>query len=187
MADFQYIDIPDYITAGDAVTWRRDIAEAPASAGWVLSYALLKDSKQILFSGSADGDGHIINLSSADTVDWPAGMYKFAAFVTKDGNRYQVEEGVVEIRVDPIAATTGADVVPYWFKVRDAIRAILSDRATESHTSIAVGGRQLSEMNHAELIDTLDTAERKCNLWKRKNRRGRGKSTGAKIKCSFTD
>jgi hypothetical protein len=187
MVELVLADIPDSITAGDAVSWKRTIPGAPASDGWVLSYALIKDGKQIIFAGSADGDNHVVALGSADTVDWPVGLYKFSTFVTKDGNRYQIEEGIVEIGVDPIAATDGADALPPCFKVRDAIQAVLEMRATESQTSLAVGGRQISEMSHTEMMDALNRAKTACNVWQRKNRRQRGKSTGSKIKISFTD
>lgn len=187
MVDFVLADIPEFITAGDAVSWKRTIPGAPASDGWVLSYALVKDGKQIVFAGSADGDDHVVSLGSTDTVDWPAGQYAWGAYVTKDGNRYQWDEGIVEIRPDLVAATDGADALPYCFKVRDAIQAVLEMRATESQTSLAVGGRQISEMSHTEIMDALNRAETACNVWRRKNRRQRGKSTGSKIKISFTD
>jgi hypothetical protein len=37
-------DIPDQITAGNAFAWKKCLSDYPASAGWVLSYALVKSS-----------------------------------------------------------------------------------------------------------------------------------------------
>lgn len=185
--DYQYQDIPEFITAGCSAKWQRAIVGAPASEGWVLSYVIAKDNQQIIITGTADGDDHVVDLESTDTVDWPAGQYYYYAYVTKGTTRYQWDEGVVDIRPNLIAAVDGADVLPYCFKVRDALIAVLEMRATESQTSLAVGGRQISEMSHSELWDNLNRAQTACNIWRRKDRRARGKSTGAKIKIAFTD
>jgi hypothetical protein len=181
-------DIPEKITAGDSVAWKKSFSAYSAADGWSLSYALANDDGQITFSGSADGSDHLIEVAASTTADWTPGEYGFDAYVTKAGERITVDVGIVEVRPDLAAATEGnSAALPYCFKVRDAIVAVLEMRATESQTSIAVGGRQVSEMTHGELMDALTRAEQGCNLWKRRNRRDRGKATGARIKAAFTD
>lgn len=180
-------DIPEKITAGDSVAWSRSLSDYPAGDGWVLSYALTIASAQITFNAGADGNDHLVDLSATTTASWAPGEYAFQAYVTKNPERYQVDAGLVEILPNLAAQTSGYEALPYCFAVRDAIIAVLEMRATESQTSIAVGGRQVSEMTHEELMDALNRAESGCNLWKRKNRRDRGKPTGSKILTAFTE
>jgi len=181
-------DIPDKITIGDSVAWKKSLADYSAADGWVLSYALVKSGVQITFAASASGADHLVDLAATTTAAWTdAGEYAFDAYVTKDAERYLIDSGLVEIRPNLAAQSSGYSGLPYCFAVRDAIVAVLEMRATESQTSIAVGGRQISEMSHGELMDALNRAERGCNLWKRRNRRDRNKPTGAKVKVAFTE
>jgi hypothetical protein len=180
-------DIPEKITAGDSVAWKKSLAGYSAADGWALSYALTMAGAQITFTGSADGSDHLIEITAETSADWGPGEYGFQAYVTKAGERYQIDEGLIEIRPNLAGQTEGYIALPYCFVIRDAIIAVMEMRATESQTSIAVGGRQISEMSHTELLDALARAEQGCNLWKRKNRRDRGKPTGARVKVAFND
>jgi hypothetical protein len=180
-------DIPEKITAGDSVNWKKSFVNFPASEGWTLSYVLTKTGQQITFAGTVDGDAHLIQIAAATSATWEAGEYIFDAYVTKAADRQRVDHGLVEILTNLAAQIDGYNGLPYCFTVRDAIIAVLELRATESQSSIAVGGRQISEMSHAEIQDALTRAEQGCNLWKQRNRRDRGKATGAKVKVAFTD
>lgn len=180
-------DIPEKITAGDSIAWALSLSDFLATDGWQLSYALTKSDEQITFDATADGDAHLVDLAATDTATWAPGEYAFQAYVTKLTERYQIDQGIVEILPNLAAQSTGYDALPYCFTVRDAIVAVLEMRATESQTSIAVGGRQISEMSHEEIMDALNRAEAGCNSWKRKNRRDRGKPTGGKILTAFRE
>jgi hypothetical protein len=187
MATIVLDDIPEKITAGDSVAWKLAFDDYPASAGWALSYALTKSGTQIEITGGADGDDHLVDLAAADTADWSAGEYGYQAYVTKDAERYQVDQGFVEIRPNLATQSGGYAALPYCFTVRDAIVAVFEARATETQTSIAVGGRQISEMSHAELIDALDWAKKQCEAYKRAQRKKKGRNTGQIIRAIFTE
>jgi hypothetical protein len=187
MATTILTDIPDQITAGDSIAWKKSFSSYSAADAWVLSYALAKTGNHIIFTGSALGADHLIEVAAATTADWEPGEYGFDAYVTKSAERYQVDSGLVLIRPDLAEQTTGFAALPYCFTVRDAIIAVFEMRATESQSSIAVGGRQISEMSHLEIQDALSRATQACNLWKRRNRRDRGRATGTRIKVAFTN
>lgn len=180
-------DIPEKITAGDTIAWKKSLADYSAADGWTLSYALTNAGAQITFSGSADGSDHLIEVAAATSASWTAGEYGFQAYVTKGAERYQIDEGLVEVRANLAEQSAGYAYLPACFTQRDAIQAVIDERATESQSSIAVGGRQLSEMSHAELFAALEDVKKQCNLWKRRNRRDRGKATGARVKVAFND
>jgi hypothetical protein len=180
-------DIPEQMTAGDSIAWTKTLADYSAADGWVLSYALTREGGQITFQGSAAGSDHAINIAAATSADWSPGEYGFQAYVTKSGERHQVDAGLVEVLPNLAAQTEGYQSLPYCFTQRDALDAVMNVRATESQLSIAVGGRQISEMSHAELQDALDRKIKECNAWKARNRRDRGKANRAKVKVVFPD
>jgi hypothetical protein len=180
-------DIPDQITAGDSVAWKRSFSDYSAAEGWVLSYAFVKSGTLITIDGGADGADHLIEVAASTSTGWAAGEYAFQAYVTKDAERYKVDAGLVEILPNYAAASGGLAALPPCFEIRDAIEAVLQERATEAQTSLAIGGRQISEMSHMEIMDALARAKAGCEVWKRKNRRARGRKTGQTVKAAFTE
>ena len=78
-------DIPDPITAGDAFAWKRSLSDYPASAGWVLSYALVKSSTQLTLQGSVDGDDHLISKTAADTAGYVPAIMARLHIIVSDG------------------------------------------------------------------------------------------------------
>lgn len=178
-------EIPANITAGDSIAWTKTFSDFPASDGWTLSYALTKSDNQIVFESTPDGNDHLIDLAATTTAIWTSGEYAYQAYCTKAAERYQVDQGLVSVLPNLAAQSTGYDALPYCFTVRDAIVAVLEQRATESQTSIAVGGRQISEMSHDELQTALARAELGCTIYKRRIRREQGKPTGAKVKTAL--
>lgn len=179
-------DLPAEFTAGDRLHIRRSVTGYPASDGWLMLYALAMEGQQILLSSTPDGDAHVIDKSPADTASYPPGRYSFYCLMKKDTtDRATIGEGFVEIRPDLEAATEGYDARPSCYIVRDALKAAIEKRATETQSAISVRDRTISEMSHSELIDALQWAERRCANYERALRKRQGKPTGSQIKVSF--
>lgn len=90
---------PIQITAGDTTAWKRTLADYSAADGWTLSYALVQrvTGLRILFTATADGSDHLVNVAAADTAAWSPGEYDGQGYVSKDGDRYLVWSGYVLI------------------------------------------------------------------------------------------
>lgn len=185
MATVELTGIPEEITAGDSVSWRRQFASFPASDGWSMVYALVNDGGQILIESAADGDDHLVALATTDTGDYTPGVYNFTAYIKKGAERYSVAEGVVTVRPNLESQSSGYDARPFCYRLRDALEAAMEGRASETQMSISIKDRSISEMSHAELDDALKMAERRVMIYERNQRRKEGKPTGSTVKVRF--
>jgi len=71
----------------------KSLSDDPASAGWVLSYALLKSMTLITLLSTADGDDYLISKVVADTAAYRTGLYFRQSYVTIGNERYTLEIG----------------------------------------------------------------------------------------------
>lgn len=95
--------IPTSITAGDTYSQRVDLAEYPASAGWVLKERLIPRAggPVVEITGTADGDTHVLAAAAAATAAWVPGDYGVARWAEKAGESHVVEQGQTAIAPDP--------------------------------------------------------------------------------------
>jgi hypothetical protein len=144
---------PEAITAGDTVKWNISLPDYPASDSWQLSYYLRVPNKPPISLTSeitASGDVFAVVVPAATSEVWAPGSYKWAAFVTKGGERYQVGTGVMLIKPN-LATTTPIDDRSHVQKVYEALCAVIENRATADDQSYTIGGRSLTRMNIDEL------------------------------------
>ena len=86
----------EHLIAGDSLKFASTVPDYPASAGYTLTYRLVRRdgvAGPIEIAATADGDGYQVNVSPATTATWTVGKYTWAAYVAKIGERYTVETG----------------------------------------------------------------------------------------------
>jgi hypothetical protein len=187
MATVILSDIPEKITAGDSIAWKKTLADYPANDGWVLSYALTKTGEQITFNASADGADHLVELDTTDTTAWAAGQYSFQAYATKAATteRKTVDQGIIEIIANLAAEAGGLDARPHCFIMRDALQALSEGKATTDQLSLSINNRSISMLSPSEVREWLATYETLCVNHMRQLRADRGKPTGQQVKARF--
>ena len=119
---------PQSLRLGDTASWSRSLADYPASAGWVLSYALVKSGTRITFTASASGDDHLVSVPAATTTGWAAGTYQWQARVSKAGEAYTIGTGSIELLVDFATQASGYDARSHARKTLEAIKAWIEGR-----------------------------------------------------------
>ena len=144
---------PAVIAAGDTAKWRRSLPAYPASAGWTLSYTLVRAATRITFSASADGDLHLVNVPASTTTAWTAGTYTWRAQVSKAGEVYTISTGTLSIRPNFATATDGRS---HARKVLDGIEAVIEGRATSEVGEYQIAGRSLKYIPIPELLALRD-------------------------------
>lgn len=144
---------PAVIAAGDTAKWRRSLPAYPASAGWTLTYTLVRAATRITFSASADGDLHLVNVAASTTTGWTAGSYTWRAQVSKAGEVYTVATGTLTIRPNFAAATDGRS---HARKVLDGIEAVIEGRASSEVGEYQIAGRSLKYIPIPELLALRD-------------------------------
>jgi len=156
---------PDKITAGDYVQWKKLGADCLtpagdsclASAGWQLTYALVKSGQQITISASASGDDHLVTLAASATANYSPGIYSWQAYVTGGSSeRYMVDSGTIEILPNLATAATGYDDRSHVKKVLDALEARLEKRATADQAQTLIGGEVIAYMPIQRVLEWRD-------------------------------
>lgn len=177
-------DIPEKISAGDSIAWKKSLSNFAADDGWQLTYALTTTDNQITFNASADGADHLVELDNTDTADWQPGTYMFQAIAVKGTETQTIDRGMVEILPDLMAATSGS-ALPHCFVMRDALRATSEGKATVDQLSLSINNRSISSYSPSEVREWLKDYEIQCIEYERRLRAERGKPTGRQIKSKF--
>ena len=144
---------PTEVVAGDTLTWRRSLADYPASAGWVLSYALVNAAGQIAISASADGDDHLVSVAAATSAAYPVGTYAWQAYVTKTTERYLVDSGRLTVLPNLAAQVGGYDNRSWAQKTVDAIEQWMATRSPQV-AEYQINGRAMKYWEDAKLLAT---------------------------------
>lgn len=143
---------PQEIIVGNTIKWDRDdLTDYPASDSWVLSYVLINATHKITITAAANGDGHRVEVSAATSAAYNAGTYQWKAFVSKSGERYDVDQGTMEVLPNFAVAST-YDSRSHAKKVLDAINAVIENRATVDQESYSIMGRSLKRTPMADLL-----------------------------------
>ena len=150
---------PQSLRLGDTASWSRSLADYPASAGWVLSYALVKSGTRITFTASASGDDHLVSVSAATTAAWTAGTYQWQARVSKAGEAYTIGTGSIELLVDFATQASGYDARSHARKTLEAIKAWIEGRDM-GVAEYEIAGRRLKTIPIGDLLKLRDRYER---------------------------
>lgn len=150
---------PAFLRAGDTATWTKTLAEYPASAGWALTYTLVKTGVKISISSSASGDDHLVAVAPATTAGWAAGAYQFIGQVALSGAVYTVVQGMIEIAASFAAATSGLDARSHAVKTLAAIESWIEGRDI-GVAEYEIAGRRLKAIPIADLLAIRDRYRR---------------------------
>lgn len=153
-------NIPRKMTAGESVSWSVSLSDFPASAGWVITYTLVKSDTRIQIVSTASGDSHLVEIPFATTAGYAAGEYHYQAHVSNTVERYQVGEGVIEILPDFATKTTGHDGRSWLEIAIDALEAAIEGRASKTQLQQAVNGVQVQHMSLGDQIEALGRLKR---------------------------
>lgn len=137
---------PARVRAGDTVTWRKSLAEYPASAGWTLYYRLINATAKIDITSTASGADHLVSVAKA-TDDWVAGDYVLVAWVADGTDRVSLPGGRITVQPDLAAVSAaGYDSRTQAKKMLDAIDAALLSLSSGERLAVVeaeVAGRRL--------------------------------------------
>ena len=189
---------PETITAGDLVQWKREsgsfslpTGEVPAaSAGWALSYALVKTGKLIEIAAAAhETDHYLVTLTAAASAAYPPGSYRWQAYLTKSATseRYQVGAGALEVLPNFAASSKGLDGRSSWRRIKEALEAKIENRATREQEEMVVGGQVVGMMPIHRLLEFLDYAKSEVVKEEQAERIANGLGAGRNVYVRFRD
>lgn len=181
-------DMPAVFTAGDTLTFTRDLADYRPADGWTLTYTLVKTGSQIQFSGSDNGDGtHLISVAATTTADWSAGDYRWQATVAYFSERRTVGRGTITVRANFSAETAGYDGRSTWQAILDDLEAAYAALASGSVASatVAFGDKQVTYRSLGELTKAISMARQEAARESQEERLAQGLPTGNRLQIRF--
>ena len=156
MPDIPTIE-PLSFCAGDKVQWKKSFSDYPASDSYELKYYLVKSNNQITVTAAADGDDHLVTITAADSANYAAGRYFYQARIEKGTDeKYTVGEGVIEIKPNLSAQSSGYEWREHCEQALANIEAILLNKGTHDNFSYSIAGRSLSKYSWSELKEMRD-------------------------------
>ena len=100
------MNIPTRLHAGDSLAFTDSVSDYPASAGWLVRYALVTPANKYQFDSTADGDDHDLSVLATKTAQWEPGRYKWAAYAVKGSERKTIGTGSFELLPDLTAGAS---------------------------------------------------------------------------------
>jgi hypothetical protein len=140
---------PTKIVRGLSLTWTESLSDYKASDGWTLKYSLSNSSANTTLTSTADGDDHVITLTTAGTTALALGTSTWISYVDDGTDKYQIATGVLTVQA---AIGTSVDRRTHAKKMLDAIEAVLESRATREQEELTIAGRSIKYMSLEQLI-----------------------------------
>lgn len=178
-------NIPLEITAGDSTGWRLSLPAYPASDGWLIFYALVKEGKLIALTGTADNDDHVFSIGSVVSAAYDPGLYRFQQYAKLGEDRQTIETGQVEILPDFFSQADGHDGRTPAERTLDTLRATYDKLAAKSLASKSSAQASVADKALSELRVEIQQQEAVVNRERMAKLRKEGKRTGSKIKVRF--
>lgn len=147
---------PAAIIAGDFTTWKRtDLGSDYPPASYTLTYkARLEGAGTTVVSitASTSGSDYLVELASATTAGYSAGVYHWQAYITRtsDSARVTLDSGTFTVEANRSTATT--DPRSHAKIVLDAIEATIEGRASQDQMGYTIQGRTLQRTPLADLL-----------------------------------
>ena len=147
---------PKTLRVGEYWAWKRSDLDADYPiASYGLTYSAVLEGEpltKINLTASESGNDYIIEVTTATTTNYKAGIYHWTAFITQtsSGERIAVDSGTWNILEN--ATATEIDPRSHVKIVLDALEALLQGKATKDQKSYTIGDRSLEHMAPAELL-----------------------------------
>lgn len=149
--------IPLEINAGDSISWKDDpssdnLGNPITSSSHTLTYEL-RGPTSLSLTASADGDGWITTLETAESEALSAGTYYWAAYATDSPDRVTLGRGTLKV-IKNLEDVSGvydgrSQTQKDLDAVQKAMRAMIEGGAVQEYS---IGNRSLRKITLADLM-----------------------------------
>lgn len=180
---------PLEIVVGDFIQWKRsDIAsDYPPSTHSAEYVARITGggANEIKLAATEVSGYYLFTIDSVTSAAFVAGKYHWQLEVTQtsSGNRLVVDTG--DFQAIPDMDDNQADPRIHAEIMVDKIQTILEGKADSDVASYSIGGRSISKMSFAELMDARDRFKAEVVAHNNRELVKKGKKNGATVKVRF--
>lgn len=146
----QLTELPAEFSAGTSVTYRRTLADYPATE-WTLSLHLAGAGVLHKTAGK-DGAVHVVALTPTETAALAPGSYQWVERVANSDSSQVLDVASGRIAVLLNVATAGTGDGQAWIeRALTAVRAAISGNLTSGMASFQIDGRAVGRFSPTEL------------------------------------
>lgn len=178
------INIPSRLVAGDTLRFEAALSDYPADSGWTMTVIIITENARYTLNSTASGSNHLVDVAATATVKWRPATYRYTAFVERAGERYTVDQGIIEVAPD-FVTTSSTDLRNHVEKVLAAIEATLEKKASRDQMEISFQGRQLKHLQPSELLAWRDKYRAELVSLRKQAAIEQGQTHGGLIKVRF--
>lgn len=158
---------PTTLVRGDSTKWTKAISQYLPADGWTLTYYFVSSLGASNVVGSNNGDGTwLVTVATTDSLKLGAGLWQWAAVLTKAAERITIEQGELEVLNGfATASSAGFDSRSMARQQLDAVEALILARTTGGLvTSVSINGRSVSNEPIATLIQLRDDLRQRVKI-----------------------
>lgn len=177
---------PNEIVAGDFAQWKReDLTADYPSDSYTLKYSARLHSANAVEINITAGADHLVQVSSAVTVDWTPGTYSWQAYIERnsDQERVVVRSGIWNVL--PNKEINSSDPRSEAEKNLQMCLDVYHGRISNDVESYSISGRSLTKLKPEELRKEINYWQGKVNQERNKAAIKAGKASSATIKARF--
>lgn len=147
---------PSIIIAGDTIPWTKSVPNYPASEGWALTYAfrLENGAGSENVASTPVGNDFAVTMAKTVTAKMKAGVWRWAAYVTKASERFQVGMGATTVTPNLEALDSNADLRSSAKRAYD--NALVAWESVKLGQTVTLRGRTYTQHNLKDLIVYVD-------------------------------
>ena len=180
------------LTAGDTWSWSESVPLYPASAGFTLSYALIKPGTRVVLTATADGDDYSFDITAANTSTYSAGAYAWTASVAKgsgpSAERYTLASGTIEVKANLAGMSGGYDARSQSRKILEALQAAYETHISGGSGHVAeyeIAGRRMKFRSADEIIVQINYWKAEVKAEERREAIANGQAPANKLLVRF--
>lgn len=144
---------PEKITAGLSSHWTISVPDYLPSDGYTLNYYLIKKNKQIVISGSDNGDdSFLFEVTALISTNYEAGEYSFKLVAILGDDCWEVRQGRITILPNYIASVNGVDYRSHNKITLENIQATIRRGTLKGEKSYSINGKNIERFTWDELL-----------------------------------
>lgn len=147
--------IPATLRAGDTWKWRDSYGDYDAADGWTLT-TYFRGTSTLDVTGTADGSGWVSTAAAASTGALVAGRYSWVSQVSKDGEVFTVDSGILDVLPSISAQAEGYDGRSTAEKQLAAAETALESLLTKTRASVTFGDQSYTLVDVEKLVRVRD-------------------------------
>ena len=152
---------PSRIIRGDSSSFHVTSTDYPPTDGWALTFSL-RGTSVLDQVATVDGSDYLVTLATAATEALTSGLYGWACYVAKAGQRVTVERGSLQVIDDLASQSAGYDArTPARVALDQCEAAMRSFRSTGGLIkSYTIGDRTMTFQDFDQLLKLHSEAMR---------------------------